>query len=288
MPDQKTYTADDFKRAVYAHRGDGMRATKRGPNWWVTANNLHQNDQEMAGNGWVPTADLDDAPTTDEGPIDYKVLFGREEARAEKAAQERDAAQKALDEHSCGDQAERAYRRAIAAEQKRDEAESECGGWRVRAEAAESQRNKWREIAKRWEVEGDEARTLAASRLGKRENTMTARELLDAAWEAAHVPEDGIIPEGCMFLDRGTAGVVVVGAAGNDLASRGSSWERRLVDPPTPKRPEGAEEWEDWLIDNLDHEALSDQQIEDLANRIAQRALAEVGLTENTEKEKDR
>ena len=37
-----------------------------------------------------------------------------------------------------------------------------------------------------------------------------------------------------------------------------------------PTRPEGAERWEDWLIHNLDHEALTDQQIADLADRIAE------------------
>ena len=42
-----------------------------------------------------------------------------------------------------------------------------------------------------------------------------------------------------------------------------------LTEPPA--RPEGAEDWEDWLIHNLDYESLTDQQIEDLANRVAQR-----------------
>ena len=41
-----------------------------------------------------------------------------------------------------------------------------------------------------------------------------------------------------------------------------------LTEPP--KRPEGAERWEDWLIHNLDHETLTDQQIADLADRIAE------------------
>ena len=40
-----------------------------------------------------------------------------------------------------------------------------------------------------------------------------------------------------------------------------------LTEPP--KRPEGAERWEDFLIDALDYQALTDQQITDLADRIA-------------------
>ena len=37
-----------------------------------------------------------------------------------------------------------------------------------------------------------------------------------------------------------------------------------------PTRPEGAERWEDFLIDALDYQALTDQQITDLADRIAE------------------
>ena len=37
-----------------------------------------------------------------------------------------------------------------------------------------------------------------------------------------------------------------------------------------PTRPEGAERWEDFLIDSLDYQALTDQQIADLADRIAE------------------
>ena len=41
-----------------------------------------------------------------------------------------------------------------------------------------------------------------------------------------------------------------------------------LTEPPA--RPEGAERWEDFLIDALDYQALTDQQITDLADRIAE------------------
>ena len=41
-----------------------------------------------------------------------------------------------------------------------------------------------------------------------------------------------------------------------------------LTEPPA--RPEGAERWEDFLIDSLDYQTLTDQQIADLADRIAE------------------
>ena len=41
-----------------------------------------------------------------------------------------------------------------------------------------------------------------------------------------------------------------------------------LTEPPA--RPEGADRWEDFLIDSLDYQALTDQQITDLADRIAE------------------
>ncbi|OFT62608.1 hypothetical protein HMPREF3159_03590 [Brachybacterium sp. HMSC06H03] len=44
--------------------------------------------------------------------------------------------------------------------------------------------------------------------------------------------------------------------------------EAALTDPPA--RPEGAERWEDFLIDSLDYQSLTAQQIADLADRIAE------------------
>lgn len=57
------------------------------------------------------------------------------------------------------------------------------------------------------------------------------------------------------------------------LVCAGSDWvfwqvlAAALTEPP---RPEGAERWEDFLIDALDYQALTDQQITDLADRIAE------------------
>ena len=48
------------------------------------------------------------------------------------------------------------------------------------------------------------------------------------------------------------------------------AWLRDRADHLTRQRPEGAERWEDFLIDSLDYQALTDQQITDLADRIAE------------------
>ena len=48
------------------------------------------------------------------------------------------------------------------------------------------------------------------------------------------------------------------------------AWLRDRADQLARQRPEGAERWEDFLIDSLDYQALTDQQITDLADRIAE------------------
>lgn len=152
------------------------------------------------------------------------------------------------------------------------------------AEKAERERDEARATKDMHKRRADEerARAEAAESRPLTPDTMTAREYLDAAWEAAYVPADGIIPEGCMFLDRGTAGVVVVGAAGKDLASRGSSWERRLVDPPAPARPEGAEELGEligtWTAsEDIAPAQLPTGSLATLADFLAQRGVRVVG-----------
>ena len=103
-------------------------------------------------------------------------------------------------------------------------------------------------------------------------DAITAREHLDAAWEAAYVPEDGIIRAGAEYIAKYSNGrmsgpflsPVQVGAHG--------TIERRLLDPPAPARPEGAEEWEDWLIEAMPHESMPDGDIARLADQIAARA----------------
>ena len=61
------------------------------------------------------------------------------------------------------------------------------------------------------------------------------------------------------YSDGGTSDCYV------DLA-----WLRDRADQLARQRPEGAERWEDFLIDSLDYQALTDQQITDLADRIAE------------------
>ena len=48
------------------------------------------------------------------------------------------------------------------------------------------------------------------------------------------------------------------------------AWLQDRADQLARQRPEGAERWEDFLIDSLDYQALTDQQITDLADRIAE------------------
>ena len=81
---------------------------------------------------------------------------------------------------------------------------------------------------------------------------LTAREHLDAAWEAAHVPSDGIIPAGAAYLMRSNRTGRVVTPTGDwaapaDLPASETWGERRLLDPPAPSRPEGAEEIEAYM-----------------------------------------
>lgn len=49
-----------------------------------------------------------------------------------------------------------------------------------------------------------------------------------------------------------------------------TAWLRDRAEQLDLERPEGAERWEDFLIDSLDYQALTDQQIADLADRIAE------------------
>ena len=93
------------------------------------------------------------------------------------------------------------------------------------------------------------------------------REYKDALEKAGPRPltPDAITDE---MVERGrsaywgpTYGSSVVGRVRAILAAA-------LTEPPA--RPEGAERWEDFLIDSLDYQALTDQQIADLADRIAE------------------
>lgn len=61
---------------------------------------------------------------------------------------------------------------------------------------------------------------------------LTAREHLDAAWDAAHVPADGMIPAGAEYLVRFSPGNYSVRENGAEPISAESAFTRRLLDPP--------------------------------------------------------
>lgn len=97
----------------------------------------------------------------------------------------------------------------------------------ARAEKAEKELNDARESLRE------------ANETAKPLRAMTARELLDAAWDAAHVPEGGVIPAGAEYLWRSKAsGTIGQGTAHGELSADMEVAERRLLDAPTEPEPE--------------------------------------------------
>lgn len=69
----------------------------------------------------------------------------------------------------------------------------------------------------------------------------TAREALEAAWELAHEPEDGVIPADTRYIRRDRSdGELLLGLLGPAVDADGICAERRLLDPPAPE----PEPWE--------------------------------------------
>ena len=62
----------------------------------------------------------------------------------------------------------------------------------------------------------------------------TAREHLDAAWDAAHTPEDGMIPAETEYIVWFRPGTYAVRETGAEPISAESAFTRRLLDPPAP------------------------------------------------------
>ena len=87
------------------------------------------------------------------------------------------------------------------------------------------------------------------------------QDALDAAESRPLTPTDEMVERGRSAYWGPTYGGSVVGRVRAILTAA-------LTEPPA--RPEGAERWEDFLIDALDYQALTDQQITDLADRIAE------------------
>ncbi|UQN30675.1 hypothetical protein [Brachybacterium kimchii] len=161
-----------------------------------------------------------DEPTTDEPADDWQGLFNIESrrkteaiARAEKAEQERDEVREAG---------------RLAVQQR--------GAEKERADTAEQG---LADLSERYREQGGAL---------LRAESLTAREHLDAAWEAAHVPADGTIPAGAEYLYRTSDCRVGMGAEmGVPMPVRDTyGQERRLLDPPAP----------DWLADAAPIEAL--------------------------------
>lgn len=78
----------------------------------------------------------------------------------------------------------------------------------------------------------------------------TAREAFDLAVRLCYEPEESVIPAGTPYVcvdDNGWA-TYRPGGAADELPSRGFAYRCLLLDPPTPKRPEGAEAIEATLI----------------------------------------
>ena len=71
----------------------------------------------------------------------------------------------------------------------------------------------------------------------------TAREALEAAWELAHEPEDGVIPADAGYIRlRRSDGKFYLSHLGPAIDANDVLGKRRLLDPPTPE-PE-PEPWE--------------------------------------------
>lgn len=201
MPDKKITVTDEMIRA--ARREEESRAVYASTETTLRA---------------IITAALDAAPTTDEDARKYiealLVAVDTEKARAEKAEKERDHFQETT--NTFRDKFNEADERAERAEQERDEARDEAAQWRETAA---------RRVGRILELEA-----------------MTARELLDAAWEAAYVPEDGSIPAGTAHIRLDGGGTIYGPVTLKITMDAGCASEgRRLLDPPTPKRPEWAD-----------------------------------------------
>jgi len=217
------------------------------------------------------TTALDAAPTTDPAhDIDWQKVAERHEDTIEALSAERDEAI-AHDrqpyptahayEAACDALAEQRVR-VEKAEQERDEAVEST---RYAMRSSDTYRKAWEECL-----------------------AMTARDHLDAAWEAAYVPEDGVIPARSRYISRDRIGkTYVVHGWHVTQPAVAEGLERRLLDPPTPKRPDGAEEIESALRGELSN--LIDENgrfhgsidgINGLADRLASRG---VRVTETEE-----
>lgn len=197
---------------------------------------------------------------------------------------------------ACHDSMDAAIRRANKAERALASAEFDAAKYVADRDAAEEERDE--AVRERDELRQTRHRLLGkvdqlevklrnSGSSGEQPRALTAREHLDAAWDAAHVPEGGIIPAGAAYLMRSNRTGRVVTPTGDwaapvDLPVSESWGERRLLDPPAPSRPDGAEEIEAVLRDEwtFSDEDGGEDAFADLAERLASRGVRVV-----TEKE---
>ncbi|UVY83817.1 hypothetical protein NLU66_16645 [Brachybacterium sp. NBEC-018] len=247
MPDQKITVTDEMVLAYLNEYYEQVDRAKPAP----TLNHFTELRATVVRNAL--TAALDAAPTTNPAhDIDWQEVAERHEDTIKALVAERDEAEHEL-------RVSEKLRRDIDPGPVLDEVARLDGAlheMRTRAEKAEKER--------------DAARADLAGVQGSLDAWLNAtpRELLDATWQAAYVPEDGIIPARTTYLYRHSNGDIRVfpGTYSADPADQ----VRRLLDPPTPKRPDGAEEIEA-LIREANREG--DGTAGKLADRLASRGV---------------
>ena len=208
---------------------------------------------------------------------EHMAALWKETAR-EHAARSSSARQHARD---CHDSMDAAIRRA-------NKAEFDAATYRADRDAAEEERDE--AVQERDELRQTRRRLLGKvdqlevklrnSGGGGQAPALTAREHLQLAWKVAYVPADGIIPAGAAYLMQSNRTGRVVTPTGAwsapvDLPASEARDERRLLDPPTPSRPDGAEEIEAVLRDEwtFSDEDGGEDAFADLAERLASRGV---------------
>lgn len=234
-----TFTADEFRNARFATHPDGRVAARvdrgdkypwvaspRDPDrdyWWCT-------DEGMARDGWSPLDESHPFPCVATDEMVHAAVAANYTPAAKSGiyGYMRHIVAAALSVAPMTDEDARTY-----ALEQIEAAQAETTEAVARAEKAERERD---EAIREAEELGEALDNV------KPVDTMTAREHLDAAWDAAYVPADGTIPGRTPFLFRTKHGtdrrVSMSTGAPDDLPTNSVAGERRLLDPPTPARPD--------------------------------------------------
>lgn len=250
--------------------GDGLTITHDDGKVWITCTTAHA---EVTVGPLAPgiLADHD---------MDGGVTAALIEKEAEQATGEHDRGFMEAAAHDWSSVAVRASGEALAADARARRAESalddlreqygtavrEKDEWEANAEAAEAR-------AEQAERERDEAREDCNDALrrekAEQDRANKARRERDAAVDSAlfsaesrPLTPDAITNE---MVGRGYDALMSTTKIGVPFVRE--LLTAALIEPPA--RPEGAEEWEDWLIEALPHESMQDEEIARLADRIA-------------------